>query len=652
MEPFTTTLTSVVGKLAGTTVSTATTEKIGSLIVSRLGFKALMEADPEVVHPLSLSLSVLRGVNAAETALSTPSFGGLAKVERLCDLQKGPTCWREAIENIIQLMKGDVSGSMNNLSDKIYGMVKDCPRKFDAVLEKDPNAGEVFAIPRYSYPVLLKEFGIRAKSVPFSHKTLQIALQENRPVMISGKAKFLYSDISDEDCHVVVAVDYNPATNEYTILDSNKPQPCLASSGMLQQFARGVDGNQMCMTLDSARKWPHSVYHFGVHKVELPLKVETSELKPDVEVAKALSTQKNSVAFGASLPVLQLSAELSNIANKFGPSTIPGVLLNKISNSLSGTNGVGMETIRDAVKDAAKFYGLKTPNIFYEKGQPGVMWEGLSDASYDDWVGGDPKTLAAFANTYGGDFAKAVMGHEIGHHVFDKLGFREAFEKTFGLQYGRICNEAAADYLSGLYCGSLGLDGRGFAEFLANDTSYLSGYYPKGSVRSALFKEGYATANSYPWKRFQSILRDSSFSLRDKVVEVVSRQIPIATQTLTDTGVMMSSVADLSAKKGVDDELQGCTMTVNTESVSMNKEQGENEAEEWAEKLRAMSQLESQTVEKLSEEVAAIDAKEGIGQVSFGGSCNGCSGSCHGSCSGSCAGSCDASKTGRDCYYK
>lgn len=73
---------------------------------------------------------------------------------------------------------------------------------------------------------------------------------------------------------------------------------------------------------------------------------------------------------------------------------------------------------------------------------------------------------------------------------------------------------------------------------------------------------------------------------------------------------------------------------------------------EWKEKLGSLSQLDSQTAEKLKGEVSSIDVKVDHDQVSFGSSCNGCSGTCHGSCSGSCAGSCDASKTGRDCYYK
>lgn len=73
--------------------------------------------------------------------------------------------------------------------------------------------------------------------------------------------------------------------------------------------------------------------------------------------------------------------------------------------------------------------------------------------------------------------------------------------------------------------------------------------------------------------------------------------------------------------------------------------------DELATKIRSMSQLEPQTAEKLSGEVAETEATGGRGKVSFG-SCSGCSGSCSGSCSGTCSGSCDGSKTGRSCYYK
>lgn len=504
-------------KLTGTAIAKKTAE----VAAERLGFKALMNADPEAIQPLALSISAMRGLSSVSSGAFKPSFNGIAGVERIADIQVGPTCWREALENLVQIMKGDKAGELNYISDDIHRRISENPKKYDATLEEMPGGGALWSVPRYVYPSILKEYDIEAKILPFSHSVLQKALAEHRPALLSGLTDGIpekYPDIQGHGAHALVAIDYNPISKEYTLLDSNYEKPYTVSASTMDQFMRG--GRQMCVTKLPANDWSTKTAYIGRSKVTFGVGEKAAMKSLSVGTSETeLAHRGGKISFGASLSALQTSAELSRISEGIGKSTIPGRILKDIANAISGVNKPGMEVIKDAVEDAATFYKIKTPKVFFEEGQPGIMWEGLSDKSYDDWVGGDPNALARYAAIYGGDFAKATIGHEIGHHIFDKLGFNK-------MNLPLICNEAVADYLSGLYCGAKKLDGRGFAEFLSADTSYLGGNYPKGSVRSALFKEGYATANSYVWRDFESILNDPKFNLKEKVAEIAYNNLP------------------------------------------------------------------------------------------------------------------------------
>lgn len=527
MEPLT---LAASAKLAAASIA----KKSAELFANRLAFSALANVDPEAAQSLAISMSAMKGLSSMTLGISGPAFNGIAGVERIADIQVGPTCWREALENLVQIMEGDKVGELNCISDDIYRRISENPKKYDAVFEPMPDGGGLWSVPRYVYPAILKEYGIDAKIIPFSHSVLQKALAEHRPVVLSGLTSGIpekYGDIQDHGAHALVAIDYNPISKEYTLLDSNYDKPYAVSAESMDRFMKG--GRQMCVTKLPAENWSVKTAYIGNSKVTFGVGEKASIKTLSSEAGGASLPRKGGkISFGASLSALQTSAELSRISEGIGNSTIPGRILKGIADAISGTNKPGMEIIQDAVKDAATFYKLHPPKVCFEEGQPGMMWEGRSEKAYDDWVGGDPNALAHYASIYGGDFAKATIGHEIGHHVFAKLGFNKA-------NLPLICNEAVADYLSGLYCGAKKLDGRGFSEFLAADTSYLGGNYPKGSVRSALFKEGYATSYSYAWRDFESVLNDPKFNLKEKVAEIALRNLPQGYLAINESGKPM-----------------------------------------------------------------------------------------------------------------
>ena len=351
-------------------------------------------------HP-SIDHEVGKTDSGARVEGASVAFKGFMNVDKIADVQFGGTCWAEAIEKAVQLVKGDKTGELNNLSSEIIARVISDPKKWDAVENKSTNlAVERWNILPERYPDMLKEFGVDAENRSFSHQELQKALAEHCPVLIGGDVKHLGKFYEGQSGgHVLLAIDWEPDTGKYVLLDSNFPNVYKVSPETLQKFATG--------------SWN-----------------------------------------------------------------------DKISDFIVGNMTV-----------------VKTP------------------AQWTDWR-----------------------------------------------------------------------------------------FYVDGKWR--LFVDGLEVRN--PFQDFK----------------------------------------DFTHKTNVDGELQGHAITVNTESAPIHGDQIEDTVGEWPEKLRSVSQLESQTVEKLRDEVSATDKEGGRGQVSFGGSCNGCSGTCHGSCSGSCAGSCDASKTGRDCYYK
>ena len=187
-----------------------------------------------------------------DARVGTPAvaFKGFVNVDKISDVQFGGTCWAEAIQKAVQLVKGDKTGELNNLSSEIIARVFRDPKKWDAVEDKSTKwAVEQWNIPQTRYPDMLKEFGVDAENKRFSLNELQETLADNQPVMISGDVKYL-SDIDiykghEGGRHVLLAIDYEPDTGRYVLLDSNSPTIHKVSANALEKFATGSWNDKM-----------------------------------------------------------------------------------------------------------------------------------------------------------------------------------------------------------------------------------------------------------------------------------------------------------------------------------------------------------------------------------------------------------------------
>ncbi len=222
---------------------------------------------------------------------------------------------------------------------------------------------------------------------------------------------------------------------------------------------------------------------------------------------------QSNVSFGASTAELQLAADLKVMA-EWAEGTSYGELCERLADGLSGACVEGMDVLQEKVQDIANFYNIDPVNVFYEEGEPGVQYSGMTSLNYDNWIGGDPQLLSQFCDVYGNDFVTNVIAHETGHQIFDRLGLDD--------KYPRIANEACADAVAALYAGSRGLDIEGICEFFRQ----YSGddiNYPDAEERCAIIKEFYEIGKNYEWKMFQDIVDDLRFDLKGTLEEVASR---------------------------------------------------------------------------------------------------------------------------------
>ncbi|MDO4571601.1 MAG: hypothetical protein Q4D38_14545 [Planctomycetia bacterium] len=218
------------------------------------------------------------------------------------------------------------------------------------------------------------------------------------------------------------------------------------------------------------------------------------------------------ISFGASVGELEYASILHSIGDAL-PLPFAEKICDTLADALSGAGQPGMEVIHDCVRDSAEFFNVEQPNVFHEPGQPGVQWGGFSDSNFDNWIGGDPEVLQRYTEKYGEDFVSCTFAHETGHHVIDRIGWDDLIS--------RRGNEAASDYMAGLYAGSKNLDPEGFAEFLREEGNVdHSTDYPLGEEREALFRQGYEEARFYPFRNFQSILDDVGFNLHGRIQDI------------------------------------------------------------------------------------------------------------------------------------
>lgn len=219
----------------------------------------------------------------------------------------------------------------------------------------------------------------------------------------------------------------------------------------------------------------------------------------------------SSVSFGATPSELQVAANIAQMAKWAGDSLF-GKICENVVDSIRGADVPGMDALEQKVHAISDFYNIDPVKVFYEEGEPGVQFSGMTALNYDNWIGGDPQVLSQFSEIYGEDFVTNVIAHETGHQIFDRLGL--------GQDHPRIANEACADYIAGLYAGSRGLDPEGFAEFLKQHPGDGE-LYPEN--RYELYMEAYNKAVNYEWNMFQDIIDDSQFDLKETLEEIAGR---------------------------------------------------------------------------------------------------------------------------------
>lgn len=193
---------------------------------------------------------------------SSVSFKGFRDTERIADIQSGRNCSYEAMENLAQLQIGDKDGLLNDLSDKFHQFVKTHPERFDAT-----DRGwwgywhnDRWYVDMAKYPEILKEVGVEARAMPFSHSELQRALAENRAVIIGGDVVHLPPYNGQVGGHALVVVDWNPDNGgSYTLLDSNSRSAYSVSADAIEKFAKSTEAYEGGISMVVAEKpssWP------------------------------------------------------------------------------------------------------------------------------------------------------------------------------------------------------------------------------------------------------------------------------------------------------------------------------------------------------------------------------------------------------------
>lgn len=170
-------------------------------------------------------------------------FCGLDNVHLLADLQVGPTCGYETIENIVQCFNPHIS---NNLSDQLQ---IDYP-------------GEGGALNPEDYQKILNSYDIPSHWANFDHEELVNALDDNRPIVLVGDAHDLDSFAYPEpqSWHAItlssVCRDLDGNLLGYRGIDSNFPgEEKFWSCSQIEQANENFIG-EVLITDKPADAWP------------------------------------------------------------------------------------------------------------------------------------------------------------------------------------------------------------------------------------------------------------------------------------------------------------------------------------------------------------------------------------------------------------
>ena len=170
-------------------------------------------------------------------------FTGLGNVHLLADLQTGPTCGYETIENIVQCFHTDIT---NNFSDQLQ---IDYPGRGGALNPED-------------YQEILSSYDIPSHWANFDHQELANALDENRPVVFVGDAHNLdpisYPD--SQSWHAITLTDVSRNLDGdvigYRGIDSNFPyEEKFWSCSQIEQANEQLTG-EVLITDKPAEAWP------------------------------------------------------------------------------------------------------------------------------------------------------------------------------------------------------------------------------------------------------------------------------------------------------------------------------------------------------------------------------------------------------------
>lgn len=170
-------------------------------------------------------------------------FGGLRNVHWLADLQVGPTCGYETIENIVQCFHPYIS---NGLSDQLQ---MDYPGRGGALNPED-------------YRAILDSYDIPSHWASLDRQELVNALDENRPVVFVGDAHDLdsFSYPEPQSWHAItltdVSRDIDGNVTGYWGIDSNFPgEEKMWSCSQIEQASEHFIG-EILVTDKPASAWP------------------------------------------------------------------------------------------------------------------------------------------------------------------------------------------------------------------------------------------------------------------------------------------------------------------------------------------------------------------------------------------------------------